>query len=500
MHSNRKILNIVYLFVVLVVLNFISSMVYVRADITANHRYTISKATRRVLSDLKDIVVIKVFFSKQLPSELLPVKNQVQDLLEEYRVASHGKLHIMYIDPTKSRQLAREAISAGVQPVQMNVYQKDQLQMIRGYFGLAIFYGDKKESIPIIKNANGLEYELTSRIMRLSEGKNKLIGFVFDGGNHSFDKDYSRVKKTLSKIYSVKALTDSTLEPVDMLVVAGIGNLQDSVLHKIESDYIDKGVPVIMLADGADIGTSAFAKTFPMDKLAYFARYGFKINPDLVLDRSCEMAPFKGQYFIVEQPYPLWIKILPQGFNEKVPFVRGLKSLMLPWASSLDLTKTKGLDIKPFIKTSSYAWTQKGALMLNPQFIKTPNSRDAYSSYALAAYITGSPAFLKDTTVNIRLLVISNSKFLEDRYTAAFPSNLVLFANAVDYMCFSKGGLSSIRLKTNLMRPIKPLSLSAKNTVKYFNIIGMPILFILLGLIFNIRRKKRLAKIQEEMQ
>ena len=47
--------------------NFIGQRRFARLDLTQNRDYTVSKSTKKVLADLKDVVNVTVYFSKDLP-------------------------------------------------------------------------------------------------------------------------------------------------------------------------------------------------------------------------------------------------------------------------------------------------------------------------------------------------------------------------------------------------------------------------------------------------
>ena len=142
--------------------NFLSSRVLARIDLTQDREFTVSKATREVLRGLDDIVTVKVYFSKRLPPNLATLRRNIDDVLREFQAYSHGKVRVEYIDPAEKPEEEQKLRFLGIPQVQLNVLEKDQLQVINGYMGIAMLYADRHQAIPIVQDINTLEYDLTA--------------------------------------------------------------------------------------------------------------------------------------------------------------------------------------------------------------------------------------------------------------------------------------------------------------------------------------------------
>jgi len=487
-----NILDLLYFIVLVFVINFVASIFYTRIDLTESKAYTLSETTKKYLHELDDIVRVRVYVSSKLPSELLPIKQRVMDILEEYRQASGGKIKIEVLDPSKSKQIEMEASASGVAPVQMNVYEKDQLKVIKGYFGIVLSYKDKKEVIPFVKRARDLEYELTYRLVRLEQGKNIKIGLLFPSSIKVRER-YSNLIKTLNKTYDVVIVPDTQFTPVDLVIAGDIGSYKDTTISMLKK-YIEEDVPVILMASRIKIPErSLFGSMYPDDRFTPFKKYGFVISKNVVMDRSCELAPFKTQFFVVERPYYPWLRILPENINKNVKPLKGIKMLMLPWASSIDTFNNGHMKFTPLVTTSQYAWEDTVGMFLSPDYITVPKDENAFKKFLMGVSIDGK---LTDGK-HFRVTVIGNDAFVEDRYIDVYASNLVFLANLVDFYALG-GGLSEIRVKQGLLRPIKPVSDKGRLLIKYINIIGVPLLIIIFGVAYNIRRRKRLSLIKED--
>ncbi|OGK02922.1 MAG: hypothetical protein A2519_06225 [Candidatus Raymondbacteria bacterium RIFOXYD12_FULL_49_13] len=170
-----------------VVLNYLAAKFFARADLTENKVYTISDASKRIMKNLDDLVTIKVFISeKSLPSLAVNISQTIKDLLSEYKAYSGGNLNVEFLDPSDDEEIKREANSLGLQEVSMQTYEKDKQQQIMCFMGLVILYGQKKEIMPVLNNVGNLEYDITSRILKITRTEVKKVGFFFGNGKHMF--------------------------------------------------------------------------------------------------------------------------------------------------------------------------------------------------------------------------------------------------------------------------------------------------------------------------
>ena len=72
-------------------------------DLTEDQRYTISEASHRFAAALDDQLTIKAYFTeKDLSAQIVPLYEQVMDVLEEYETASNGKIKLERYDPSES--------------------------------------------------------------------------------------------------------------------------------------------------------------------------------------------------------------------------------------------------------------------------------------------------------------------------------------------------------------------------------------------------------------
>jgi ABC-2 type transport system permease protein len=117
---------------ILVVINLLGGYIGGRLDLTPDRSYTLSPAVRDLARGLDDLVTIKLFASKELPTEAALLKRDVDDLLRDLRTAGRGKIRIVERDPAANESAARDARDLGIGPVQFNVLGQGELQVKQG--------------------------------------------------------------------------------------------------------------------------------------------------------------------------------------------------------------------------------------------------------------------------------------------------------------------------------------------------------------------------------
>ncbi|MCF6246604.1 MAG: GldG family protein [Desulfobacula sp.] len=173
---------ILYIFV-LALINIVGISLFFRVDLTSDKIYSLSQASRDVVATLSEPLSIKVFFSKDLPAPHNNTERYLKDLLGEYS-ARGGKLfnytfyNVTPQDGTLSknadenRDLAKDY---GIQPVQIQIMEDDEIKFKNAYMGLVIIHGDLIEKIGTITSINGLEYQLTTAIQKMNNKISALL-------------------------------------------------------------------------------------------------------------------------------------------------------------------------------------------------------------------------------------------------------------------------------------------------------------------------------------
>jgi len=136
--------------VVLVLANVLALNVWLhpirraRIDLTQDGTYSLSPATEKILAGLDEPLLIRGYFSDKTHPKLAPLIPQLEDLLDEYKVAGRGKVRVEIVDPSDSDDAKREAKERfGIDPTPLRFASSNENSVVNAYFAIAIQYGDQ---------------------------------------------------------------------------------------------------------------------------------------------------------------------------------------------------------------------------------------------------------------------------------------------------------------------------------------------------------------------
>ncbi|MFP6582760.1 MAG: Gldg family protein [Candidatus Hydrogenedentota bacterium] len=176
-----------------------------RFDMTEDKIFTVSQASKNILSAIDTPVQVKVYISpkKDMPTGMTSLQQDITDKLEEFSVASKGKIEYTVInleasqaitteiddgletgeeeDETEEEVIEKRLLEKGVQPFTVQAMSDDQIMNKLIYSSIGIAYKDKKEEIlpPILpQGLQDLEYQLVSTIYKLTREKKPIVALV----------------------------------------------------------------------------------------------------------------------------------------------------------------------------------------------------------------------------------------------------------------------------------------------------------------------------------
>ena len=523
---------------ILVFVNALSYKHFLRADLTATKKYTVSAATKKVVAGLDDIVNIKVYLSRKLPPYMAPLVDQVKDMLEEYRICANGNLDIEYIDPADDPSLQQKLQFMGIPQLRLNILEKDQAAVTTVYMGLAILYSDSKEVIPALTDVGTLEYDLTGKILRVQKKEIKTIGFLTGHGEPGLDRDLGTVNNELREQYSTRTVATAggqtiPAAEVAVLVVASPQQLTERELFILDQ-FIMAGGRTVFLIDAIEIQQRSMQGTLIESQvLKLLEHYGVRVAPELVLDQLSENASFKSGPNNVFVPYPFWVRVVRQNTQTDHPIVSSIETMVMPWASPLEVLqeKTGGRTVSVLAQSSPYSWTMKGYFDLSPdQEFSAPENQMRQHVLAIAmsgsfsSYFADKPAppagkenEIKESapskdagktdeqkttpqppvikqSPDTRIIVTGSARFITDNFINQFDGNRAFLLNAVDW-CTADDTLMGIRARESGDSTLYVMSENVKAAVRLGNMFALPVLVAVFGLmqLYLRKRRKRLA-------
>ncbi|MCE5272793.1 Gldg family protein [bacterium] len=492
---------------IVAVVNLLGVRFFGRLDLTGNKLYSVSPVTKGILHELDDVVSVKAYFSKKLPVQISRLPEEVGDLLKEYQVYSHGNIHYERVDPADDEALQQKLAGLGVTPVTMTIIEKDERQQINGWLAIVVSYGDKSEAIPVVQNTGDLEYDLTSRIFRVTSTPDH-VGFITTYSRHDLGNDYRAFAQELSKLHEIQPVDLNGGVPVPdslpALIFAGpTDSVPDYVQYALDQ-YVMHGGKLICLVDDIRIDDSR-GQPYPievhhgMDRV--MMSWGFTLGHDVVQDPKSHSPQQVNQgIFTINRPNPFFPHVVKAQLG-KHPVVGRLSEITFPYTGSINEPVTSDSSVV----YSVLAWTSEAATSHRPP---TYQPAGAPGRLAMAVLGTGrfksafagpvvgvgaaSPPFAAESPATGSILMVANSNFLENRYL--YPGNLEFMLNAVDYMTIGDK-LISIRTRPTTDRPLKSLGGEMKNFLRLLNIVGVPLLVILFGMMrFYLKRRDKAVR------
>ena len=403
--TNTVVLALVILGIVLAI-NFLSKRFFNRLDLTENKMYTISKSTKKKLKELDDVVRIEAYFSKS-PVQVSRIRGEVKDMLDEYNAFGSSNLKIDFLPIGDDEDFKQKLRFMGIPEVQVNVREKDKIEVANVYMGIAILYEDKKEIIPVVQNTSSLEYDLTSAIIKLTNTETSTIGFL--AGHDEFDinaQNNAQLRQELAKQYEIQTVEIKDGKPIDekisTLVVAGPkSTIGEREKYEIDQ-FIMRGGKAIFLIDSINMPPGTIqANPLSTGLNDLLTHHGVKLGNNLVADYASHdnLTYSQGGFMTVTRPYPYFPKVLKEfkfltgetstGLAVDHMITGRLDSLTLPWTSSLEIFSNEQ------IKTHILAQTSKGSSAVQSPYDLNPGSQrfqppsSSQKSFPVAAILSG---------------------------------------------------------------------------------------------------------------
>lgn len=510
------LIKIVLALVTVGLINLIFYFGFFRFDLTANKIYSLSKASKKLVSKFDDYIIIRAVFSKVLPEQFKFVRIYVEDILKEYRASSRGKIKFEFIDPQqpKSKLSEQEVQSMGIIPVEFTVVEKDKFEIKKGYMGLAMLYKDKKEVIPVINNIETLEYDITSALKRLTVKDKKTIGILRSHrSNTLLDEKYTQFRQQMNKFYilnEVDISTESMANTDALVIISPKENLEDKELFYLDQ-YILSGKPVAFLLSRYNINLQTFwAVKIYSNIFDLLSHYGIDINEGLIADYQCQRVSITSRHMffvmtnVVEYPYmPIITKL-----NKTHPLVKNISQVVLPFVSSINIKSgLEQLSYTILMETSKYSFIKKDVYSINPLTVDFRMPKDAQRGpFIVGVELKGKfksfyekeekfkelklnlKDYLKETPSDkeSRIIVISTGDFVEQE--------LGLLANVFDYLG-QEQDLLYIRSKNVTPPPIRVMSATFKVIYRYFVMILPALLVVAFGLLRWYYRKNQVVQL-----
>lgn len=393
---------------------YITSVSFVRLDLTSEKRYSLTPATIDLMEGLEDKVLVRVYLKGDYPADFKRLENATKELLEELRSYSNDKLEFVFINPSENNDKKErekfygDLVSSGLIYTNLPIETSDGLQEKIIFPGALVSLGEKEIPVQLLKSrerlpnavminqsVNNLEYEFSSAIRKLLvdkklnlafiEGHGELSGIEVQDITESLREHYtvSRVKinddiNSLSNVIDNKSYRQNRY---DLLIVAKPRLEYSDKDRFILDQFIMRGGKVIWLIDGVNAEMDSLRAAQQSIALPNKLRledmlftYGARINKDLILDKTCapimlNVGNFGDQAQMKMFPwyfYPILIPTSPH------PIVSNVDPILSQFTSSIDGVGDASIEKTVLLESSPLTRTYKAPARVNLAIVNSP--------------------------------------------------------------------------------------------------------------------------------
>ena len=484
---------------VVILVNILSDRFFVRFDLTQDKRYTLSDATKNILRDLKQPVTISVYFTSDLPPQYINLRREFTDMLVEYGNLSRGMVVFEMIDP-KDEETEMAAMQAGVQPVIVNVRERDQVKQQKAYMGAVVRMGERKEAIPLIQADAAMEYSLSTSIKKISIVDKPLIGVLQGHGQPPLSSLQQAlagllVLNNVEEVNFYDTITD--LSRFQSLIIIGPTDSIPTRHFNLLDNYLAGGGNLLVALNrvDADFNTlQGFAVETGLEN--WLMNKGVIVEGRFIVDANCGTVGVTQQTGAFQYTTNIRFPYLPviNKFADH-PITKGLSNIVLQFASPITYTGDTTVRFQPIAFTSEKSDARSVPLTFDIQ--KQWQDRDfSRSNLAVAATLEGPIA----GDINSRMVIFGDADFpvAADRRQNIQKDNVSLLVNAVDWLS-DDTGLVELRTKGPRSRPLDEVEEGRKLFLKLLNFLLPIVLIIVYGIYRVIRNRNIRMKRMEDV-
>lgn len=450
--------------VIIVLLNFISSFLFTRFDLTSEKRFTLSPATKDLVKKLDDVVYVKVYLEGDFPANFRRLRNATKEMLDELRAYSNNNIEYEFINPSEStdpqtqNKLYHQLARKGLQPTNLQQKGSGQSSQKIIFPGAILTYKNVELPLQLLKSQigaspevmlnnsiEGLEYDFAKTIRDLTVKVKPQLAFI-EGHGELEEIEVDDITRSLMESYDVKRIRINgqlkSLNGMKAIIIARPDSVFSEKDKFIIDQFIMKGGKVIWLIDGINASmdslkdnpnTFAMANTTNLEDQLF--TYGVRINANVLMDLQSAPIPVVTGY-TGNQPKQ---SLLPWYFfplvtsTTKHPIVNNLNAIKFEFASSIDTVSAKGVKKTILLTSSQYTRQLFSPVRISLEIIKDePDVRQYNKPHQILslllegnfksvfknripANIEGSKDIaFKDKSVPTKMIVISDGDLIKN--------------------------------------------------------------------------------------
>ncbi len=290
---------------------------------------------------------------------------------------------------------------------------------------------------------------------------------------------------------------------IDALVVAGPQQPLPAGHEEALRRYHREGGNLMLMLEGmrrpkGPRGPATPLKQPRLDSL--LAPHGLGVASGYALDlRANQRVGLSGQGGMqYSRPYPLWLMSRPASNSS---LVRDLSSVLLPWASPVEVTApADSASVQRLLRTTRFGGRITGTTSIRPQR-NWKTAVDSLQRQTMAvAYDPGGEAAGDGSNAPSdsaasgpgRVVLVGDADFATNRFARGGTGNLDFFRNTVDWLAREE---ELIEIRGGDRSPPRLVFESdvTRSVVRWANVAGVPLLFVVFGG-WRLLRRRRLQR------
>lgn len=466
-----------------IAVSVISNFLFLRFDLTAEKRYTLSKHTKEMLKKIDEPVLFRVYLEGEFPADFKRLQSETKEMLNQFR-AYNSNIDYEFFNPNafeskeEQQMFYQKLAQKGIQPTQIQVKGENGVTQQILIPAADVYYRGRETTVQLLQSQKyvndadllnnsiqNLEYNLSSAIRALARGEKRSIGFLQGHGELNGPVLYD-FQRSLQEFYSLDYVTiDGQIQSLtahrmnekdssysfynlyDMIIVAKPTQPFSEKDQYILDQYIMYGGKVLWLLDATDADIDSLASRgqfiatrLPLDIDEMLFTYGVRVNADLAMDVRCRPIPIqvgmvgeKPQFEF--RPWFYFPEIVPMGDH---PIVRNLDLIKTDFVSTIDLIDIDDVRKTVLLTTSEYTRVKNAPVMVDLADAQAEPDQRLYNrgQRPIAVLLEGtfrsawrnrlSPDFKATEAMGFRsesgdnkMIVIADGDIVRNRYIAA---------------------------------------------------------------------------------
>lgn len=443
---------------ILIVVNLIAGQLNLKADLTKNKIYSLSKSTYQTLGTLNKDIKIYAFFTSGNED------STIKTILGKYASGSK-KISVQFVDPNKYPGIANQFSSGEqMQSGTVVVSSGSKYKLIQASDMFNYSYDESgNEQVDSL----AIEQKVTGAIVYVTSENTPVIYTLTGHGETALPSQITNALNTQN--YTTKDLNllakDTNLASGNVILINGPTRDLSSDETKALKDFLSKGGRAIFLMGLVNNDLPNFQSVLN--------GYGVEISKAIVVEGSSSNSSQNPMILIPNlQSHDILTPLISSNIPVLIPGSQVIKTLSV---------KKSTLDIEPLLVTSSNSWakTNMKATTANKE------KGDLTGPFNIAVAITDN-VDESDSTKNAKLVVIGNSTFASSDYVG-IGGNVDLVVNSINWLQDRKDSIS-IQAKS-LDDGTLNINAGQQLLISGIAVILIPLIIIIVGVRVWLRRR-----------